>query len=59
VQVQARPLYNVAERFNFESDAADELQRRSVRTPSPSGALDWEHREIAPSDGATVAKGVV
>jgi polyisoprenyl-phosphate glycosyltransferase len=59
VQVQARPLYNVAERFNFESVAADELQRRSVRAPSPSGAPDWEQREIAPSDGATVAKGVV
>jgi dolichol-phosphate mannosyltransferase len=37
VQAQARPLYNIAERVNFdESQAADELRRASVATRSAS-----------------------
>ena len=31
VQAQARPLYNVAERLNFDAPAEDELQRSSLR----------------------------
>lgn len=37
VQAQARPLYNIAERINFdESQAADELRRASAATRSAS-----------------------
>ncbi len=39
VQAQARPLYNIAERINFdESQAADELRRASAATRSASEA---------------------
>jgi hypothetical protein len=51
VQAQARPLYNVAERLNFDAPrAADELQRASI--PSPQRALPHQaQREPADDDG--------
>jgi dolichol-phosphate mannosyltransferase len=40
VQAQARPLYNVAERMNFDSlRAPDELQRPSTTPPARAAAL--------------------
>jgi hypothetical protein len=39
VQAQSRPLYNVAERLNFEPEQApDELQRVSFGVPVPAPA---------------------
>jgi glycosyltransferase involved in cell wall biosynthesis len=39
VQAQNRPLYNVAERLNFEMHGAEELQVVSERPPAPAPAL--------------------
>jgi glycosyltransferase involved in cell wall biosynthesis len=45
VQSQARPLYNVAERLNFDpAQASDELQRVSLGPIPPRGAQDLEAR---------------
>ncbi len=45
VQAQARPLYNVAERLNFdELQAPDELQRVSMATPLTAASVRRESR---------------
>jgi polyisoprenyl-phosphate glycosyltransferase len=50
VQAQARPLYNIAERINFdEAQAADELRRQSA-APAPSNGVVFPE---GPRPGAT------
>ena len=60
VQAQARPLYNVAERLNFDAvQAQDELQRVSLGVPrrrprrAPASCARSPRRRSAPA----VAKG--
>lgn len=55
VQAQARPLYNVAERLNFDPvQAPDELQRASF---GPAPAPRAPDREQADDPGVRLAKG--
>jgi dolichol-phosphate mannosyltransferase len=52
VQAQARPLYNVAERINFDDrQAADELHRSSL-VPIPARAPSREHSPVPKEDDA-------
>ena len=52
MQAQSRPLYNVAERMNFDDrQAADELHRSSL-VPVPAGA---PAREPSPAPEASEA----
>jgi len=59
VQAQARPLYNVAERLNFDLHTADELQRSSL-VPSPVRVPDKGVRASDDeTEGASPAEALV
>jgi dolichol-phosphate mannosyltransferase len=58
VQAQARPLYNVAERLNFEGErGADELQSASVAPAAPASAALAVPGNGSQAEAAAIVKG--